>query len=240
MFKKYAFAEVSSTNDIAKVLLEHEPAVIVTAENQTKGKGRNGKTWFGKKGESIMVTFGFKTEKGENNIEISKYQMLGSLAIVKVLREVAPNSNFKLKYPNDVLAQNGELKGKISGVLCEHEFMGMLCYKTLIGMGINVSQKKFTEIEGNIPVSLKMLNVEIAREVVMEKLEEEMKLLLKLPRKKIQQMWETELDMIGKNITTKDTEGIWTVEEFLPDGRIKAFKNQESRIIDNGDSIRYI
>lgn len=239
MFKKYNFANVGSTNDIAKKLLETSNTVMVSTELQTKGKGRNGKKWIGEKAQNIYVSFGLKTEKGESGEEITKYQMLGSLAVLKSLSEIAPKVKFTLKYPNDIIAENEFLKGKISGVLCEHEFMGMLCFTTIIGIGINVNQEKFDEIPDNTPVSLKILKVESEREVILQKLEENIVELLKEKRSAIVEMWKSELKILGKNVTVKGSDGEWNVREILPDGRLKVFKNEETRIIDNGDSIRY-
>lgn len=239
MFKKVHFTEITSTNDVAKKLLENEKDVRVSADFQTKGKGRNGKIWVGGKAQNIYVSFGFKTEDGENGEEISKYQMLGSIAVLQTLQEVAPNINFSLKYPNDVIADNGQQKGKISGILCEHEFMGMLCFKTVIGIGINVGQEIFEKVPENVPVSLKTFKIEVEREILLQKLEGNILRLLKEPSEQILEMWKKALGILDKKVAVKGLEGEWNVGEIFPDGRLKVFKNDETRIIDNGDSIRY-
>ncbi|MES2764947.1 MAG: biotin--[acetyl-CoA-carboxylase] ligase [Bacteroidota bacterium] len=240
MFKKYNFKEVDSTNDIAKKLVEKNKNVMISAEFQTKGKGRNGKTWIGNKSQNIYVSFGIKTEVGESGDEITKYQMLGSLAVLKALKEIAPEVKFTLKYPNDIIAENTVLKGKISGVLCEHEFIGMVCFKTVIGIGINVDQEIFDVLAENTPVSLKLLKVEITKEILLKKLEENIEYYLKQSREGIIENWKNELDIIGKKVILKGSEGEWEIRQILSEGRLQAFKNEETRLVDNGDSIRYL
>ncbi len=54
--------------------------------------------------------------------------------------------------------------------------------------------------------------------------------------------WHRELRLIGQHIHLVDDTDIWIVEQMLDDGRllIRNITTLLERIIDNGDSIRYI
>ena len=131
------------------------------------------------------------------------------------------------------------LKGKISGILCKHEFIGMLCFKTVIGIGINVGQMTFKNVKDNTPVSLKRLGETVKKDEIIKTLEEKLSQFLNVPREIIFKTWVDELDILEKEILVKGTDGSWKVSEIMEDGRLKIFKKNEQRIIDNGDSIRY-
>ena len=61
------FDIVESTNIIAKQLLSSHNEVIITADIQTHGKGRNGKVWHSGIGRDILFSHGQKNIKSEKS-----------------------------------------------------------------------------------------------------------------------------------------------------------------------------
>lgn len=234
------YQEVSSTNDVVKELLNDENIVVVTAEKQTKGRGRNGKKWMSETG-NIFCSVGFRHKTQKSMKELNSYQVIGCLAVKHVLEELLILNIFSLKYPNDVLAQDGTKLKKIAGILVENEFFGSECKSTIIGIGINIGQIEFQDDLKEKAVSLRNLGIKMAKELIEHTLIEKIVNYMDSSTDEILKLWVQELNVVGKNIHLVAENGIWNVIDILEDGRMKA-KNIETeieKIIDNGDSIIY-
>lgn len=129
------FTTLSSTNDAAKGLLKEVPLgvlLLVTADEQTAGRGQYGRHWVSPKGENIYATYAFLAEKNHNPLSLTH---LLALSTVHALKEW--NVECQIKWPNDLL-----VKGKkIAGILCETcQFATHT--GILIGIGLNVNTSK--------------------------------------------------------------------------------------------------
>lgn len=123
--------EIDSTNEFIK-RMEKKEGLFVLANFQTKGKGRQDRTWVAPKNSSIFVSICLKPNKNGN---ISWIPLLTSLALFRSLRTLT-NENIKIKWPNDlVLIRNNE-QLKFSGILVE-----MTEDFAIVGVGINYNQK---------------------------------------------------------------------------------------------------
>lgn len=151
-------AEVGSTND---VLVEHatgpdaaawpDLSVVVT-DNQTRGRGRLGRTWLAPTGKSLAISvlvrpFG---EDGEPlpSDHLGWFPLLAGAAMTKVVREVveaaaaaqpaearneeAPSHEVTLKWPNDVLIDGYKVSGILSELLPDARGL-------VIGAGLNLT-----------------------------------------------------------------------------------------------------
>lgn len=106
-----------------------EDGAVVIADEQRKGRGRQGRAWYTPPGVAIaMSVVLYPPQKG-----LPQVTMLGALAIHDVLTEL-DTPNVKLKWPNDVRV-NGR---KISGVLPEAAWHGERLVGVCLGIGINV------------------------------------------------------------------------------------------------------
>ena len=127
------FDEIDSTNNYLKnsyPLLDN--FTIVSADYQSKGKGRNDRIWESNKGSNLMFSILIKDPK---LIEISSLLSLYSAVEVSKLLESYHINNVSIKWPNDVLVNDQ----KICGILLE----GQLPNYVVIGIGLNVNQKQF-------------------------------------------------------------------------------------------------
>jgi BirA family biotin operon repressor/biotin-[acetyl-CoA-carboxylase] ligase len=238
--KMFSFSVVTSTNDIAKKLLETRSNVIVTAKLQIKGRGRNNKQWVGDDSKNIFLSIGKEhiTEEQDTSHVMIGYQCVGCLAVVQALEKIAPKVKFVLKYPNDVYAQDkdGEFR-KIAGILIENEFIANSIKSTVIGIGVNVSQQYFDEeIKAT---SLIILDVTIKTDVLLKQIVDEVVYLLKSPHNMLIELWKQKLTMETKQIVVVGEQGVWSVIGYNDFGMLMVQSEDSYRTISNGDSIRY-
>lgn len=239
--KHFHFREISSTNDYASELLEKEDTVVVTADYQISGRGRNNHTWFGSYGTNVYFSYGKRHSENLPIEELIKYQIAGCLASNNVL-EKATNSNiFRLKYPNDVYALHETKYSKISGIIVEHTFSGSQCTKSIIGIGINILQESFGSMVANDPISLKMLGFDLTPNELIEPLIDEVSKQLTFSPEAISAEWQNKLNIVGKEIEILGKSGKWKAKRILEDSRLLlvSIDTNDEIIIDNADSIRY-
>ncbi|NLI41064.1 MAG: biotin--[acetyl-CoA-carboxylase] ligase [Caldisericales bacterium] len=129
----------TSTQDVAKELAEKgtEDMTVIVAEDQTAGRGRQGKTWASSVG-GLWTTIVLRREV---SLDLVPYIALASgLAIKKALLETT-GVNATIKYPNDLLFGCNQDWKKLCGILCQSSITsGQLRY-VLVGVGLNVNNK---------------------------------------------------------------------------------------------------
>ncbi|MDA9729878.1 biotin--[acetyl-CoA-carboxylase] ligase [SAR86 cluster bacterium] len=126
------FDTISSTNDylLRKEKNENKDIKICIAEEQTKGRGRRGKSWISPKFKNIYFSLNSYLEKED----LSGLSIAVALSVSKVLTKI--NVMSLIKWPNDLLVGNK----KICGILIETAKVGELT-KVVIGIGINVNME---------------------------------------------------------------------------------------------------
>ena len=134
---------IDSTNSYLKrVLLKDslDDLTVVVSKHQTRGKGRNGNIWE----NQASLNLAFSIYKKFNNLNVKNKFMLNVISSLSVFQLLKENNLNKLtiKWPNDIMAGNG----KISGILIENSVKGKLINHSIIGIGINVNQKKFNDL----------------------------------------------------------------------------------------------
>ena len=134
MWKYYDYAELGSTNDKAIELTSKATGekIAVTAEMQIGGRGRRGRRWVGAKG-NLFLSLALPFEIKNCGVLV----LISGLALLELIKEVAPQSDVVLKWPNDVLLDGG----KISGILLEKGEAGYM----IVGIGINVKVAPITD-----------------------------------------------------------------------------------------------
>jgi len=240
--KYFFYDSVTTTNDFAKELASKEGTVVVSANYQTRGKGRNSHTWEGDYGKNIYCSVGLNQLCMLTPEVLASYQLMGALIVYDTLKKIAPRVQFAIKYPNDVYAYDRkETKWKkISGVLVEHEFMGSVCMVTVIGMGVNIEQDTFSDDVEN-PISLSMLGVSITVDNFFSELKKFIEAYVDLPHNSIFQRYKKIVNIEGVEVEIKDKTGLWFVESLMLDSRLKVKNTETNEIlyISDGDSIRY-
>jgi len=132
----------TSTNDLALEAARAGAAHGATfvADQQTEGRGRQGRRWFGAAGESLL--FSCLTRPALRTSEATSLPLAAGLALREVLsRHVPPDVVVELKWPNDVLAS----RKKICGVLVETQLQGSQLAAAVIGVGLNLRTTSFPD-----------------------------------------------------------------------------------------------
>ena len=233
---------VDSTSEVAKQLLQDHAFVAVSADLQTKGRGRNGKIWIGDHNANVYVSYGYKHLREIDRQYLVDAMFYPAIAVVETLREVTPNHHYRIKYPNDIQIKTPSGWAKISGILTEHEFEGSRCSTTTIGIGINVRQMVFPDTISQPCTSLLAQNVDVSVRNVLEVLHRHMTLYAGLEHDILVGRWRSELNIQGAVLSVAGDEHTWLVCSIEEDGRlvVENTVTHEQRVIDNGDTIRYI
>ena len=128
----YLLDTVNSTNTFAKDKKLLKNFLIVISEEQTAGRGRQGKQWYSPDSGNIYMTIKFKDK---NDAPLS---LIIGLLISESMDYVSGKKiNAGLKWPNDLLINNK----KICGILIESEIVNDEI-EFIIGIGINYSLPK--------------------------------------------------------------------------------------------------
>jgi len=127
--------EVTSTNDIARELVASniEEGTFVLANFQTKGRGRQNRSWEAPKNSSIFISIVLKPNSEKN---LGWIPLLVGLALHKAL-EAETRKDIKIKWPNDLVLVEKSQEFKFAGILVErtNEYV-------IAGVGINFDQEK--------------------------------------------------------------------------------------------------
>jgi BirA family biotin operon repressor/biotin-[acetyl-CoA-carboxylase] ligase len=120
-----------STNDRARELAERGAphGTLVTASQQTAGRGRGGRTWSAPAGSGLLMSLLLRWREGQTPPAL--LPLVAAVAISDVAGERA-----RIKWPNDVVFEEGASLAKLAGVLTEarpQEFWAIL------GIGLNVA-----------------------------------------------------------------------------------------------------
>ncbi len=124
-----------STNDEAfRRAAEGAPeGLLVVAGHQSAGRGRQGRSWWDKPGDSVLASLILRP-----SIPLARYPLLGmamAAAVGEAAERLIPGERFDVKWPNDVLHRGR----KLSGVLAETR-IGQALAPLVIGFGVNVHQ----------------------------------------------------------------------------------------------------
>lgn len=130
---------------------------------QTDGRGRLGRTWVAKPGESLL--FSLILLPGETAPPQPHVTIATCMAVFDVLRELGLPAT-RLKWPNDVLIEDA----KICGILLETRGLEGANPHFVVGVGLNLQQEEFpAEILAERPVtSLRLQDLRVARHELLD------------------------------------------------------------------------
>ena len=111
---------------------------VVLAEEQTAGRGRDGRTWRSPAGG---VWLGMLLRPPVPVAGVLSLRI--GLVLADVVEAVVPGRRPALKWPNDVLVNDR----KVAGILCESRWQGDALQWLGVGIGINVANAVPAELE---------------------------------------------------------------------------------------------
>lgn len=134
---------IDSTNEFLKALSNKENLenfTVVTAENQTKGKGQMGSEWSSEIGKNLIMSILIKDYLFDIN-QIFNLNIAVSLAVIETLESINI-PDLSIKWPNDILSYNK----KIGGILIENSIKSDGTILSVVGLGLNVNQTNFDNL----------------------------------------------------------------------------------------------
>lgn len=153
--------------------------LLITADEQTAGRGQRGTTWESSKGQNLTFNIGWRpspdtTWPAANEqfliSEITALAVVGAIEDTLSEHRALSEGNLEVKWPNDIYFGDR----KICGMLLEHQLSGKHIASSIAGIGINVNQASFATLEGReegrgAPISLhQIIGHNVSREAVLE------------------------------------------------------------------------
>ena len=127
------FPEIESTN--AYLMAEPAPDIgahrVAIAGHQTAGRGRGENRWLSAPGSSLCLSIAHTFRGRPGNL--SALTLAVGVAAIRALRDTGVD-DVKLKWPNDIVAQDG----KLGGMLAESHHASATNASVVVGIGINL------------------------------------------------------------------------------------------------------
>jgi BirA family biotin operon repressor/biotin-[acetyl-CoA-carboxylase] ligase len=101
---------------------------VCLAEHQTAARGRRGRAWFSVRGSSILCSLLWRFPK--ELLDVSGLSIAVGVMLVRALKKQNVQTDFQLKWPNDILYAGR----KLAGILLEKRGENIV-----IGFGLNVN-----------------------------------------------------------------------------------------------------
>lgn len=190
----YAFEELESTNDEAKkeYIQNSKENIIIIADKQTNGRGRRGRVWLAPAGNLFMsLVFDFDIKN------LGYLSIVSSLSLFETIKNIEPNLDVKIKWPNDVLV---DMK-KISGILIEKSDYEN---RFTIGIGVNIKASPKDLSSNYEATSLNELGVKIEREDFVAKFlvffDKNIEKIKEDKKEELREKWQKNAINLNKNI----------------------------------------
>jgi len=138
-----------STNDaLRRLVVNLDNLSIVAAKSQTDGRGQGNHHWHSAPGENLTFSILLKFSKG--SLAARDEQIINRFVVPSILEFLSGEGiSATVKQPNDILVDGK----KICGILVENILDGFFVKESIIGVGLNLNEKKFPSNIPN-PVSL--------------------------------------------------------------------------------------
>jgi BirA family biotin operon repressor/biotin-[acetyl-CoA-carboxylase] ligase len=179
-----------STNERAKqlALVGAPHGTLVTADAQSAGRGRQGRTWSAEPGEALLASFVLR----------SIDELLPLRAAVAVAESLPLPA--QIKWPNDVWIEGK----KVSGILAEGRPQEGW---TVLGIGLNVSTRSFPDELSEIATSLALAGASLSREEALRSLVASLERWLAADSAAVLAAWRERDALLGAPVAWNDGRG---------------------------------
>lgn len=133
---------------IRAAMARHGAAVF--AREQTKGKGQRNRSWASQKDRNIALSLVLEPQALDPSLPFL-LSMAIALATADLYRKLVPD-DVSIKWPNDLYWRDR----KAAGILIENLWQGKQWSFAVAGIGININQTDFGELQGKA-VSLRQI-----------------------------------------------------------------------------------
>ena len=149
------FDTICSTSDFLKELSKNKTLTnftTVVADEQTHGRGQMNAKWNSMSGKNLLFTV-YADLKGLSLNLMPYINFLVSTVLYQTLCGfISKKHRLKIKWPNDIMSYSS----KMAGILVENSVCDQAIEKTFIGIGLNVNQIDFSDLD-NKATSMQMM-----------------------------------------------------------------------------------
>ncbi|WP_409416873.1 biotin--[acetyl-CoA-carboxylase] ligase [Flavobacterium sp. PS2] len=221
---------IDSTNEFLKLLSsqqESENFTVVTAENQTKGKGQMGEVWRSDIGKNLIMSVLVRDFLLDSE-QFFNLNIIFSLSVIKALEELNI-PDLSIKWPNDIMSYNK----KIGGILIENTLKSDGTIVSVVGLGLNVNQTNFENLPKASSLAV-ICNAQFNKENLVVSIVEIMKENIFLWNKQSSFFWgeyfnklfRKGVPMPFKNVNNKNFMGI--IQGVSPIGKLQVLLEDDS------------
>lgn len=134
---------VDSTNNYAKILAASGTAhgTLVTANEQTSGRGRRGHSFYSPANTGVYMTICFTVDTDFAGGVL--YTTAAAVAVARAIEKVNPTVHAEIKWVNDIYIDEKKVCGILSEAVTDIE-SGRINH-VVVGIGINVTTEHFPE-----------------------------------------------------------------------------------------------
>jgi BirA family biotin operon repressor/biotin-[acetyl-CoA-carboxylase] ligase len=131
---------IDSTNNYAANLIKLSSppdGTVITAQEQTNGRGQRGSYWESDPGENLLCSIVYYPQflNSSNHFYLMKAV---ALAVRELVEDLTKRDTY-IKWPNDIMVQNK----KIAGMLVEASWNDQKIQSAVVGIGLNLNQANF-------------------------------------------------------------------------------------------------
>jgi BirA family transcriptional regulator, biotin operon repressor / biotin---[acetyl-CoA-carboxylase] ligase len=182
-----------STNERAKALAAAgaPDGTLVTADEQTAGRGRQGRVWTAPPGAAVLMSLILR--------ELDERHELLPLAAAVAVCDAIP-AEAEIKWPNDVWIE----RRKVAGILVEGRPQEGWA---VLGLGVNVTTHEFPPELAETATSLRIAGVETSSDRVLEDLVRSLTNWLAAPGNDVLAAWRARDALKGEKVRWSDGEG---------------------------------
>ena len=136
------FTEIASTNTYLMQRTGPPPGRLHVAAttNQTMGRGRHGRTWQSPPGSGLCLSLAYTFSDQPRNL--SALTLAVGIGVIDALEDVGVGG-VQLKWPNDLMANDG----KLGGILTEARSQASGTVTVVTGVGLNMNLGDVSELE---------------------------------------------------------------------------------------------
>lgn len=235
------FETLSSTNDEAKLCAASGCAhgTLITADYQTKGRGRFEREWFSSAKKNFLGSFVLYPKREPS--EWGGTALFAALAIQSAIWDIA-SLDSNLKWTNDVFIG---LK-KVAGVLIETHINEHDSW-VVVGIGCNINQEEFPPTKKFEPTSLwretgRKYSLQDFTEILSEHISNWYDVWEREGTQSIVDSWKSKSNLLGKKIVVALNDGIVSgiFSDLCPDGCLRVIDSQgKSFDIHSGEIISF-
>jgi BirA family biotin operon repressor/biotin-[acetyl-CoA-carboxylase] ligase len=167
-FVIHHFETIGSTNDELKDRVDADEFTVITAAEQTAGRGRRERSWHSAPGDGLYMSVLLRPTAQPASVPL--ISLFTGITVAETLMESGA-AGIDIKWPNDVIACGK----KISGVLIEGAATGATGLRLIVGIGVNLNQRFFPADLANTATSLALISdrltpVDVFRDALLDRL----------------------------------------------------------------------